>query len=715
MSALPIVVVVEGEVPAAVANALEGAGFLFRGADANDAAASVNGGWAELVVCGRLPGWPALAARVQTAGGAVVLWGAPPDPRELRSLRGPIEAAEDGAALVAAVLRTHAVLTSARANVGAEDDLRERAECAELVSRFAQSIAMQIDLPHVVEEAIARTRDLCDADGASLLLVDPLTGELSFDVVASAAAGTLQRRRLKRGQGIAGAVARTAEPLLIPDVKQSPLFDGSCDAESGFCTGSIIAVPLLSGGDLIGVLEAVRGEARNPFTRAHLRRLQELSPHISIALYNAQITARLRETQAQVLKDNAELEQRIGERTQQIARAKREWESTFDAISEPIAVIENFLLRRVNTAWAQRAGVDIRSVSGRKCHELLAGRSSPCPGCPIAEGKRGLDAEVRLLDETTHRMTAFALPTEGGAPQALVTHYQDVTSQRTLERKLRESERLASVGQLASGAAHEINNPMGFLTSNLRNLKEQFEEVSEALEGARHAAKLLAAGKTKEAAQALSPLGLLSDEVLEEGAEMLDDAISGARRVSDIVRALRELSRQQSVTQISDADVNASVSRAVRAELQELASCVTLELCADAPAAIDPLQLDQALGHLLKNARQAVDGAQGIRVRTHVEGDMVLLDVEDEGPGISPENVNRVFEPFFTTRGVGKGIGLGLTAAWGIVQRHGGHIDVHSEVGKGARFTLRLPRAQKQPAVPATLAEGDDDLAAALA
>jgi signal transduction histidine kinase len=412
---------------------------------------------------------------------------------------------------------------------------------------------------------------------------------------------------------------------------------------------------------------------------------------VSIAVYNAQITTRLRETQALVMRDNAELERRIQERTREISRGKREWEATFDAIAEPISVQEGFVIRRVNVAYARRAGVAITQVPGKRCHEILAGRDTPCPGCPLAAGGE-LSGQITIRGESTFRFDGYRMPDGDGR---VVIHYRDVTRQNLLEARLRESERLAAVGQLASGAAHEINNPLGFLASNLRTLREQLDDLGDVAEAAARAARLLGNGMNAEAAQALQSAAELAPDWVDDGREMIDEALEGARRVGEIVRALRDLSRQQ-VSSVGATAVNDAVSRAMRAEFGDEPGNVVLELAPDGAVAVDPLQLDQALGHVLRNARQAVSGAQRVYVRTRLLDAAIAIEVQDEGCGIPQEHVRRIFEPFFTTRGIGKGMGLGLTATWGIVQRHGGEIDVQSEVGRGTRVTVRLPRAGEQ-------------------
>jgi GAF domain len=439
MLTLPVLLVLREPSAPLLLAALERESVPCRACPAHEAADAVNSGWAELVVCERTPGWQALLSRIEEAGGAAVLWGEPARDAESKGIvPRDVEAVQDVAALRPALERAQA-RRQRRNALRSTEDLQGRVESAERVSRFAQSIATQLSLPGVIAEARARARDLCDADGASLLLVDSSTGELCFDQLPGGG-GVLERVRLRPGEGIAGRVALSATPLLVREV-HGPL-DASLgmDGQTGFRTGSLIAVPLLLGGDVVGVLEAVRGADRPPFEPGHLRCLEQLAPHVSIAIHNAQMTAHLREAQAQVLAANAQLEQKVRERTAQIARGKREWERTFDAIEEPISLQEGFVIKRVNLAYARRVNLSITQVPGKTCHAVLAGRDSPCPGCPLLGASASPAAELSFPHETVFALSAFWM--EGAGPgRPVVLHYRDVTGEKSLERKLRESER----------------------------------------------------------------------------------------------------------------------------------------------------------------------------------------------------------------------------------------------------------------------------------
>jgi two-component system NtrC family sensor kinase len=641
----------------------------------------VGQGVCRVVVVERFPGIRLYVERLRAAGAVPVVLGTPgPD------VSSEFECVVRPSALVAAVFRAQGRL------LGLQSGGPFR------ISHFAQVISEQFSMPELVRVAMEKTRELCEADGASLLLIEPSTGGLYFDTVAGGAEG-IERVQLPRGRGIAGKVAIEGSARLVGDVQSCPDFDRAADKLSGFATGSIVAAPLVLGGDVLGVLMAVRSTAARPFSPLHLERLVQLTPHVAIAVHNAQITTALRVSQHQVLEANVDLEKKVKERTEQISRAKQEWERTFDAIDAPIALMDGYVIRRTNQAYARQVGMPVKELPGKTCHRVFAGRDTPCPNCPLSLGRgKALASEIEVRGHhgrpNFFRFHGYWLSDDPQERNVVVT-YHDITQSHVLEEKLRESERLAAVGQLASGAAHEINNPLGFVTSNLRTLRGLIDELRAPMRAFSDVVALAKEKRVEELIELLAAGAEPDPRNLDDGLEMIDESLDGARRVGDIVKGLRELSRLE-IGKREPANVNVSVSRVVRTELGE-APNVTLQLEAGRLADIAPLQLDQALSHLLRNARQATPRRERIVIRTFNLDEYVFIQVSDEGVGIAKENLRRVFEPFFTTRGVGKGIGLGLTAAYGIVRRVGGEIEVTSEgPGKGASFTLRLPAAEAQ-------------------
>jgi len=521
--------------------------------------------------------------------------------------------------------------------------------------RFAATLAAEMGLPGVKRAAADGVSALLEADGATVFVWDSARKKLVFDAVSGPASAALVEAELAEGEGVAGRVAKDRKSHFEADTRNCTQIDRSFDEKTGFQTASLVAVPLVVAGELVGVLEAVRSSARPPFAGNDLRVLEELAPFVGAAVQHARLHALQK-------RSNTELERRVAERTSQIARAKEEWERTFDAIRDPISLQDGFVIRRANLEYARRAGMRIQEIVGKKCHEVLAGRKEPCVGCPLqSSSMRAAEIPVR-----GHRLQASAFPMafENKAWSAVLS-YRDVTEQRNLEERLKETERLVSIGQLASGAAHEINNPLAFLMSNVVTLRDEVQDTHDAIAKAR------------------------SKQDADEWVEMLDDTLDGARRIADIVKHLQVLASPGVIAR-ERAQVNDMVSRAV-ATVVGPTSRVQLDLQSAQTIETAPLRLQQAFEHVVRNARQAVDDEAAITVTTRDEADEVVVRVEDKGVGIPDDVLPHVFEPFFTTRSVGKGTGLGLTATWGIVQQLGGRVSIASTAGAGTSLEIRLP------------------------
>jgi PAS domain S-box-containing protein len=242
---------------------------------------------------------------------------------------------------------------------------------------------------------------------------------------------------------------------------------------------------------------------------------------------------------------------------------------------------------------------------------------------------------------------------------------RDITETKKLEQQFRNAEKLASVGKLAAGVAHEINNPLGGILNCLYNLRK----------------------------------GTLSPARQEEYLISMED---GLRRVQKIVRQLLEFS-QQHEPELSMTDINMVVEQVLTLTNHAFeANRVSLEkqLQGDLPAVmVDRHMIEQVLMNLILNAIQAIKGGGAVVIRTRIVDDTCAIDVQDTGCGIPPHLLSRIFDPFFTTKGTGEGTGLGLSVSLGIIERHGGRILVESEVGKGTLFTVCLPLTREHAAV----------------
>ncbi|WP_175922720.1 histidine kinase [Burkholderia latens] len=311
-----------------------------------------------------------------------------------------------------------------------------------------------------------------------------------------------------------------------------------------------------------------------------------------------------------------------------------------------------------------------------------------------------LETALRRYEQTTAMLqrTREDMATEIDERRAAQARLeQEKDEQRRLLRELEEthvqllqSEKLASIGQLAAGVAHEINNPIGFISANLNTLGTWVRTLLDVI-AAHEAALPQLDSRTRDPLIAMRGAADL-DYVRDEIVTLIDESIDGAVRVRRIVQDLRDFSRPGS-GEWSVADVHAgldSTLNVVHNELKYKADVV--REYGDVPRVeCLPSQLNQVFMNLLVNAAHAIPARGAITIRTSSDGEHVSIAISDTGTGMTPDIMRRIFDPFFTTKPVGQGTGLGLSVSHGIVERHRGTIDVTSEPGRGTTFCVRLP------------------------
>jgi two-component system NtrC family sensor kinase len=343
------------------------------------------------------------------------------------------------------------------------------------------------------------------------------------------------------------------------------------------------------------------------------------------------------------------------------------------------------------TSWEQRAYL-FRFKHNRPITGGVEAMLQNCTFLPLKDEKGKVEFVVITLQDCTdnaliQQRLAEAITIsdeERRKQQELIVKLEDAKNQ------LFQSEKLASIGQLAAGVAHEINNPIGFVNSNLGTLERNVTDLM----------KLMAVFESKEAElpeaaqQELSKIkkDIDFEYVIDDLASLINESKEGLGHVRRIVADLKDFSRvDQCGWQI--ADLEKCIDTTLNVVSNEIRYKATVVKEYGHPPLVEcvPGQINQVLMNLVVNASQAFPERGQITLRTGEEGMYVWIEVQDDGVGIPSENLQRIFEPFFTTKPVGTGTGLGLSVCYNIVRKHEGELTVRSEVGKGSCFRILLP------------------------
>ena len=340
---------------------------------------------------------------------------------------------------------------------------------------------------------------------------------------------------------------------------------------------------------------------------------------------------------------------------------------------------------------------------GHRCFRHYYRRQGPCTDCPVTKALGTGKPAVRRWRSRRRQWEAKAFPVlrEDGGVDGVVEYVKDVTQERRVQEQLVHADKMASLGQLTAGVAHEINNPTQFIRENIRIVREALADLMPILK-AHHASH-------PDLRVARLPFPFFEEQVPLLAA----DIESGATRIRDIVASLKQYARSDEGKLDEDVDLGQSVATSLRLTHNQLKNTVDViqEIDPDLPHIRGNVQqIEQVLVNILINACQAIQGARAasagataskghIRIQgAHDLGrNQVRLTLADDGPGMRPDVVRRIFDPFFTTKQGAGGTGLGLSIVYGIIEKHGGDIEVDSEPGQGTEFTITLPVIGKEP------------------
>lgn len=351
-----------------------------------------------------------------------------------------------------------------------------------------------------------------------------------------------------------------------------------------------------------------------------------------------------------------------------------ELQAVFDSISDGVVIYD------INGIVQHRNHVSPRlfpheTLSGRSCRELFHPEVERDPrNCPVERALHGEKIEISLSTVKKDGKTCFvdvtATPIEDseGRNRSLV-FLRDVTDKRLQELQLMQAEKMAGIGVLAAGVAHEINNPLTSVAGYAEALLRRFRDEPH----------------------------LKDDSRLDVFPKYLEVIIRESYRCKGIIDCLLSFSRKSDGS-IGKVDIN-EILRQVLELVQHKSRFEKIEVQTDFQADLpevdgDPAGLRQVFLNILMNAHQAIKGAGLVELKTFGDGSMISVQISDNGCGISRDKIDQIWDPFFTTKEVGEGIGLGLAVTYNIVKKHGGEIHVESGEGKGSKFTVRLPACQ---------------------
>ncbi|MCS6803888.1 MAG: ATP-binding protein [Acidobacteriota bacterium] len=508
------------------------------------------------------------------------------------------------------------------------------------LSRLAAVLSHSQQLDPLMEEALAVVTDVIGTDMALVLLFDPHSGDLRVRAARGVAREYIAGiDHLKPSEGLAGQVYVSGEPLVVRDAARDPRVTRSVVAK--FNVHALACVPLIAVGKVIGVLVTASYDPERAIAD-DLELLECIGLQLGMAIENARLLA-------------------------ESTYASKLWESTFNAIQDGISVHRPDLqIIKANQALSRILDQPLDTLVGSSCCLAILGRQGSLPDCADHRATVSRCPTTEIVERPggkVLRVTVSPLLDDQQQVIGSVHVVSDITEHVMLERRIARAEQLALIGELAAGLAHEVKNP-------LAGIKGALEIVLENL-----------------------PEGDANRAVLKH---VLDETMRVNRVISDLLDYARPHTASNTRT-----NLNQLIEHAITmTQMQVADGHVEIEFRQDPhlpTVMVDPDEMQKVILNLLLNAVHAVQGKSKGRIIVTTSFDpkdeAIILQVTDNGEGIAPEHLEKIFRPFYTTKK--KGTGLGLATSHRIITNYGGTISVESTVGQGSSFVVRLPASLK--------------------
>jgi len=537
-------------------------------------------------------------------------------------------------------------------DVSEQKRLQQKASQIELINELSSIINSSLSIGTIFRIMVSEIKKLIDYDRASLLLFNEKDNNLLIFAL-----DTNMKTILKKGvkaplEGTsAGWVIKNNRPWINYDLNETTFSLDKKLLNEGI--RSTISIPL-SHDRILGVLN-FDSMTPSKYSENDLDILLPVAKHISIALENALLF-------------------------EEISREKKEWEKTFDAITDMVWIEDGRqLVIRANYTLLVRTGYTAVEVAGKQCWEILDKigiNTDECLCSDTISEKRPSFRELKGTGGSIFHFWAYPLIDEEGQLYAIVHYLKDVTAQKRLEQQLIRADKLASLGTLVAGIAHEINNPLGIIAGYSEALMDRSRNKA-----------------------------LLKNKDFEDFPEYLETIHNEIFRCKGILRSLLDFAKPSGGT-FREIDINELIKEVillVNHKAKRLSHNIELQLNRDLPKmCADAGSLRQLFMNIIINSIYFTPERGSIVIKTEMDTNMhgkdldkrtntIKVSVTDTGSGIPNDILDKIFDPFFTTKLVGEGTGLGLAICHKIVKEHGGSIDVESEVGRETTFIIRLP------------------------